>query len=68
MKNLIAVTQEHRPATLVDWSMAPAWVSVDFAAFLTGLDAGAIDQAITLAGVDAIERGGETFWQKVRSR
>ena len=56
--------------------MAPDWVSIDLAAFLTGLDAGAIDQAITLAGVEAMERDGKLlidrdslrdFWEMVHA-
>lgn len=45
-----------RPASLVDWSMSPAWVTVDQAAFLTGLKPDVIyEELIGQAGVETID-------------
>jgi len=61
MNTMTAVTKNNRPASLVDWSTAPQWVSVDFAAFLVGVDVERIHEIVMLAGVDAIDRNGETL-------
>jgi hypothetical protein len=61
MNNMIAVTMNERPASLVDWSMVSEWITIDLAAFLIGVDAATIDEIIDLAGVDAMERDGETL-------
>lgn len=62
--NITAETQNNRPASLVDWSMAPAWVDFDHAAFLLGVDAATIEKIVGLGGVDAIERDGKTLVER----
>ena len=57
-----------RPASLVDWSTAPQLVPMARAAFLLGLDVAAIDEIVSLGGVDAVDRDGETLIDKASLR
>lgn len=59
--NITTETQNRRPVSLGDWSTAPEWVDVDLAAFLLDVDVATVDEIIDMAGVDAIERDGETL-------
>ena len=47
-----------RPATLVDWAFAPAWLTVQQAADLVGYDAAGILELIEAGAVDAEEDAG----------
>ena len=48
-------------STTVDWDGAPDLVTVPVAAFLMGVDVHVIDHLIDMAGVDAVDRDGETL-------
>lgn len=58
------VAQSKRPASLVDWSMSSQWVDVDFAAYLLGVDTSLINELVSLAGVEAVERDGEMLIER----
>ena len=64
MTTITAVTQEERPATLVDWSMASDWISLDLAAFLLGVKVSMVNEIVMLGGVDAVEQGGQTLVER----
>ena len=57
-----------RPASLVDWSTAPQLVPMARAAFLLGVDRAVIDEIVSLGGVDAVERDGQTLIDKASLR
>lgn len=57
-----------RPASLVDWSMAPQWVAVDFAAFLVGVAADVVQEWIDQGLVEADERSGVTLVERASLR
>jgi hypothetical protein len=57
-----------RPASLVDWSMAPAWVAVDNAAFLVGMAAEVVQDWIDQGLVEADDRSGVTLVERASLR
>ena len=61
MSSSTVVTQNGRLSTMVDWDGAPDLVSIPVAAFLMGVDAVVINHLIDMAGVDAVDRDGETL-------
>jgi len=61
MSRSTVVIQNGRLATMVDWDSAPELVPVDLAAFLMGVDVHVINHVIDLAGVEAVDRDGETL-------
>lgn len=61
MSSSTVVAQNGRLSTMVDWDGAPDLVSVPVAAFLMGVDVHVIDHLIDMAGVDAVDRDGETL-------
>jgi len=53
----VAVVRETRTARLLDWVLAPTWLTFEKACFLSGWDQGSMLEIITDGGVDLNERG-----------
>ena len=53
----VAVVQETRTARLLDWVLAPAWLTFEEACFLSGWDQSSMLEIITDGGVDLNDAG-----------
>ncbi len=61
MKSTTFDSRNGQLSTMVDWDGAPDLVTVPVAASLMGVDVHVIDHLIDMAGVDAVDRDGETL-------